>query len=143
MAVETTDMVMKSIEAYIENNSKKARDVITQDDVDLPVGWKLYASPSCMLEKPDDTIDISSLFNDSITQAFKFHIERGIPVNQFFKIRVRKQGKVLQYGKDFEFDPRTFKVTFHNCSTYFTYKIILMLNIEYINNLIKDIYKLK
>ena len=118
-------------------------DVITQDDVDLPVGWKLYASPSCMLEKPDDTIDISSLFNDSITQAFKFHIERGIPVNQFFKIRVRKQGKVLQYGKDFEFDPRTFKVTFHNCSTYFTYKIILMLNIEYINNLIKDIYKLK
>ena len=33
MAVETTDMVMKSIEAYIENNSKKARDVITQDDV--------------------------------------------------------------------------------------------------------------
>ena len=118
-------------------------DVITQDDVDLPVGWKLYASPSCMLEKPDDTIDISSLFNDSITQAFKFHIERGIPVNQFFKIRVRKQGKVLQYGKDFEFDPRTFKVTFHNCNTYFTYKIILMLNIEYINNLIKDIYKLK
>ena len=33
MAVETTDMVMKSIEAYIENNSKTARDVITQDDV--------------------------------------------------------------------------------------------------------------
>lgn len=33
MAVETTDMVMKSIEAYIENNSKKARDVIAQDDV--------------------------------------------------------------------------------------------------------------
>lgn len=33
MAVETTDMVMKSIEAYIENNSIKARDVIAQDDV--------------------------------------------------------------------------------------------------------------
>ena len=33
MAVETTDMVMKSIEAYIENDSKKARDVSTQDDV--------------------------------------------------------------------------------------------------------------
>ena len=33
MAVETTDMVMKSIEAYIENNSKQARDVIAQDDV--------------------------------------------------------------------------------------------------------------
>ena len=118
-------------------------DVLTQDDVDLPVGWKLYASPSCMLEKPDDEVDISSLFNDSIIQAFKFHRERGIPIGEFFRIRVRKQGKILQYGKDYEFNPDTLKVTFKNCNTYYTYKIILMLNIEYINNLVKDVYKLK
>ncbi|MDO4167502.1 MAG: phosphate signaling complex protein PhoU [Eubacteriales bacterium] len=33
MAVETTDMVIKSIEAYIENDAPKARKVIAQDDV--------------------------------------------------------------------------------------------------------------
>lgn len=33
MAVETTEMVIKSVEAYIESNESKAREVICQDDV--------------------------------------------------------------------------------------------------------------
>ncbi|MDD5948687.1 MAG: phosphate signaling complex protein PhoU [Lachnospiraceae bacterium] len=33
MAVETTDMVIKSIEAYIENNAPKAYKVMEQDDI--------------------------------------------------------------------------------------------------------------
>lgn len=33
MAVETTDMVIKSIEAYIENNAPKAYKVLEQDDI--------------------------------------------------------------------------------------------------------------
>ena len=118
-------------------------DVLTQDDIDLPVGWKLYASPSCRLEDRDDDVDISSLFNDSIKAAIKFHLERGIPIGEFFRIRVREQGRLLQYGKDYEFDVHTLKVKFKNCSTYYTYKIILLLNIEYVNNLIKEVYKLK
>lgn len=118
-------------------------DVLTRDDVDLPLGWKLYASPSCRLENPDDELDIESLFNTSIKNAIKFHMERGIPLGEFLKIRIRKQGKLLQAGIDYIFDPNTLKIKFHKCSTYYTYKILLMINIEYINNLIKDIYKLK
>ena len=118
-------------------------DVITQDDVDLPLGWKLYASPSCGLDHSNDSINIESLFNDSIKQAIKFHLERGIPISEFFKIRVRKQGALLQDGVHYKFDPSTYTLSFYNCSTYYTYKILIMLNIEYINNLIKDVYKLK
>lgn len=118
-------------------------DVITQDDIDLPLGWKLYASPSCRLEHSNDTLNIESLFNDSIKQAFKFHMERGIPLGEFFKIRIRKQGKLLQDGVDYTFDPRTYTISFIKCNTYYTYKILLMLNIEYINTLVKDVYKLK
>lgn len=118
-------------------------DVLTMDDVDLPVGWKLYASPSCRLEDNNDDVDISSLFNDSIKQCIKFHNERGIPIGEFLRLRVRQQGRLLQYGKDYEFDLKTGKVLFKNCSTYYTYKIIVLLNVEYVNNLVKDIYKLK
>ena len=75
--------------------------------------------------------------------AIKFHMERGIPLGEFLKIRVRKQGNLLQDGVDFTFDPDTLKIKFHKCSTYYTYKILLMVNIEYINNLVKDIYNLK
>ena len=107
------------------------------------MGWKLYASPSCRLEDKNDSVDIGSLFNDSIRSTIKFHRERGIPLMEFFKLRVRKQGKLLQYGKDYTVDLDNYRINFINCDTYFTYKILIMLNVEYINNLIKDIYKLQ
>lgn len=118
-------------------------DVLTHDDIDLPMGWKLYASPSCKLENSNDVLDIESILNTSIKNTIKFHIERGIPLTEFFKIRVRKQGKLLQNGVDFIFDPNELKIKFNKCSTYYTYKIIIMLNVEYVNNLIKDVYNLK
>lgn len=117
-------------------------DVLTKDDIDLPLGWKLYASPSCRLENKNDEVDISSIFNDSIRKVIEFHNNKGIPLMEFFRLRVRKQGKLLEYGKDYTFDPYEYKIHFINCNTYYTYKIIIMLNIEYINNLIKDVYHL-
>ena len=118
-------------------------DVLTMEDIDLPLGWTLYASPSCMLENPNDEINIESLFNDSIKTCIKFHKDRGMPLDDFLKIRVRKQGKLLQYGKDYVFDINTYKIHFIKCSTYYTYKILLMINLNYINELVKSIYDLK
>lgn len=115
-------------------------DVLTKDDIDLPMGWKLYASPSCRLENPNDKVSLETIFNNSIKEVLKYHLDKGIPVMEFFKMRVRKQGKLLEYGKDYTFDPVTYEVQFKNCSTFHTYKILIMLNIEYINNLIKQVY---
>ena len=118
-------------------------DVLTYEDVDLPLGWNLYASPSCRLETPDDELDISSVLNNSLKTAIKFHLDRGIPLSQFFKLRLRKQGKLMEYGKEYTFDPETYTIKFIHCNTYYTYKILIMINVEYINELVKDIYKLK
>lgn len=118
-------------------------DVLMKEDIDLPLGWNLYASPSCRLENKNDSVDISSVLNDSIKACIKYHKEHGISLMNFFKLRVRKQGKLIEYGKDYTFDLDNFTIHFHNCDTYFTYKILIMINIEYINELIKDIYRLK
>lgn len=118
-------------------------DVLTKDDINLPLGWHLYASPSCRLDSEDDSVPIGSLLNDSIKTCLKFHKERGIPPVEFFKLRVRKQGKLLQEGKDYTFDYDNLTVNFKNASTYYTYKFIIMINVEYINNLVKSVYKLQ
>ena len=118
-------------------------DVLTMEDIDLPLGWNLFAQPSCRLENPNDSISIESLFNNSLKACVDFHKERGIPLGEFMKIRVRQQGKLLEYGKDYTFNIDDYKIYFHNCKTYYTYKILLMINIEYINNLIKNVYNLK
>lgn len=118
-------------------------DVLTKDDIDLPVGWHLFASPSCRLETKNDSLNIETLFTLSLKTALKFHVEHGMPLVEFFNIRIRKQGKLLTYGEDFTFDPETYTIHFINCNTYYTYKILIMINVEYINNLIKSIYKLQ
>lgn len=118
-------------------------DVMLNEDIDLPMGWKLYASPSCRLESKNDSINIEGLFSTSIKTAIAFHLQRGIPLVEFFKIRVREQGRLLQYGVDWEFDPETYELKFIDCSLYYTYKILIMINVEYINELVKDVYKLK
>lgn len=118
-------------------------DVITKDDINLPLGWKLFASPSCRLENSNDSINLKGVLNSSIINCIKFHLERGIPVTEFLNIRVRKQGKLLEPGKDFTFDLNTYTLNFIKCNTYYTYKILIIVNVEYINNLIKDIYNLK
>lgn len=117
-------------------------DVLTEDDVNLPLGWTLYASPSCRLEQMDDEVDLSTLFNDSLKKVLNFHFERGIPTTDFFKMKVRKQGRLMTPDKDYSFDFNTLTLKFHHQSTYYTYKIIIQINVDYINNLIKEIYHL-
>ena len=118
-------------------------DVLGKEDVDLPIGWRLFASPSCRLEYPDDVVDLSSQLNNSIKECIKYHLERGIPLVEFFKLRVRKQGKLMEPGKDYYFDIEKLELHFINGSTYHTYKILIMINVEYINNLVKEVYKLQ
>jgi hypothetical protein len=118
-------------------------DVLTKDDIDLPMGWQLYASPSCRLETKNDSVSIDSLLSNSIKAAIKFHTDRGITLMDFFRIRVRKQGKLLEYGKDYTINFDDYTLQFHNCDVYYTYKILIMINVDYVNNLVKDIYKLK
>ena len=142
-----TDKIKDHKIISVDNNSSQIipifTDVLTHDDIDLPMGWKLYASPSCRIENKNDSVCIDSLFNDSIRKVLEFHLKKGIPIGEFFKLRVRKQGQLLQYGKDYTFDLNTYTVNFINCNTYYTYKILIMLNIEYINTLIKDMYHLE
>ena len=121
-------------------------DVMAKEDIDLPIGWQLYNSPSCRLEKANDIVNIKPLLNNSIVFAFEYHKAHHVPFSEFFKLRVRKQGMLLQPGKDYDYNPDTYEIQFYNNDRkdlYYTYKILIMLNVEYINNLIKKEYHLK
>ena len=58
------------------------------------------------------------------------------------EMKVRKQGRLMTPDKDYSFDFNTLTLKFHHQSTYYTYKIIIQINVDYINNLIKEIYHL-
>ena len=131
-------------EAYSNGNVVPVfTDITCKEDYNLAPGWTLYSQASCRLEEINDHINIKELINLSILKAIEYHEKNGLPLLDFLDIKVRRQGDLLIEGKDYYIDYHTLDIYFHNDTTYFTYKIIVNLNVQYINELVKDLYKLQ
>ena len=131
-------------EAYSNGNVVPVfTDITCKEDYNLAPGWTLYSQASCRLEEINDHINIKEMINLSILKAIEYHEKNGLPVLDFLDIKVRRQGDLLIEGKDYYIDYHTLDIYFHNDTTYFTYKIIVNLNVQYINELVKDLYKLQ
>lgn len=118
-------------------------DVILKEDLNLKEGWRLYNSASCRLEEQNDSICIDELLNDSIRKVIKYHRDNGLECFEFLDIKVRKQGNILRAGYDYTLDYDTMTLSFKNQDTYYTYKILVCINVDFINEFIKTIYNLK
>ena len=118
-------------------------DVLEREDLNLRPGWHLFNKASCVLEKEYDSICIDELLNNSIRTAIKYHQDNGIPLVEFLDIKVRKQGKLQHENRDYTIDYDTMTINFRNTSPYYTYRILVCINVEYINDLVKTIFNLK
>lgn len=119
-------------------------DVLVHDDLDLAPGWQLYTQPMCRLEDNiHDVVNLKSSVSESIINTVKYHIDHGISTDLFIDVKVRQQGKLLKKDIDYKIDYNTWDLHFYKCSTYYTYKILIMCNVKYINDTIKDIYNLQ
>lgn len=118
-------------------------DVLLKEDLDMPLGWHLYNRGSCRLESEEDSINFDQMLNESIREALKYHKENGIPILDFIDIKIRRQGVLLHEETDYKIDWDKLDIQFINQDTYHTYTIMICLDIEYINNLMKTLYNLK
>lgn len=118
-------------------------DVITKEDLNLKQGWHLYNQASIMIDDPNDSIKIDSLFNESIKNVLQYHTSNGLPLLEWLDIKIRKNGKIMYNLKDYTIDFETMTLNFKNCNIHMTYKILICVNVEYINDLIKNIYQLQ
>lgn len=119
-------------------------DVFVGEDYKCAPGWSLFDAPCCRLsDNVKDVLDISHILNESTKECIKYHKEHGIPTSLFIDFRVRKQGELIHPGDDFDVDLDNMTITFYHGSTFYTYKVLIYLNIGYINNLVKDIFNLE
>lgn len=119
-------------------------DVILKEDLNLMEGWSLYNSPSCMLDNNEfDTVNLSNSLNNSIKLLIKLYRDKGSPVDEFIDIRVRQQGKILRKNIDYNINWDTLDLNFIKCSTFYTYKILICINVSLINEMVKNIYEQK
>lgn len=118
-------------------------DVLMKEDLQLAQGWQLYNRGVCRIDDANEELDFDQMLNSSIREALKYHSDNGLPYYDFIDFKLRRQGKPMHEGSDYFIDWETRKIKFSNQNPYYTYTIMLCLNIEYINNLIKSLYKLK
>ena len=119
-------------------------DVLLHDDLNLKPGWSLYNRASYRFDKDDDNyVNFDEMLNSSIRDAIKYHLDNGITVYDFIDVMIRKQGEMLRMEADYTIDWEKKEILFKDVNSYYTYSIVICINIEYINNLMKTLYNLK
>ena len=118
-------------------------DILMDEDLHLAQGWRLYNRAGLRLEDPNDKINFDSMLNESIRAAIKYHLDNGLPLFDLIDIKIRKQGVLIRRGVEYDLDWTKTEIQFHKQDTYHSYSILVCINLEYINNLIKTVYNLK
>lgn len=117
-------------------------DVLLREDLNLQFGWHLYNRASYRLETENDEVNIDELLNPSIRKIIDYHLESGILLEDYIDIKIRRQGKRIINGKDYIIDWKTRTIQFISQNLYYTYNIMVCVNVEEINNLTRELFKL-
>lgn len=117
-------------------------DVINLDDFNLPMGWTILGWPIFKLDTNQNSISIDPILNQSLKSVIDYHLKFGIPMEKFINIQFRENGQVLN-DELFYIDWAKRLLVLIRPNIRRTYRLIISVSYEYINNLVKYIYKLE
>jgi hypothetical protein len=117
-------------------------DHINLRDFHLPIGWSILCWPIFKLKSGENSISIDPILNQSLRVVIEYHLKMGIPMNRFIDIQFRENGEILS-KEMFYIDWSAKKLVLSNPNPRRTYRLIVTVSHEYVNNLIKELYKLE
>lgn len=119
-------------------------DLLLKEDLVLQPGWQLLNRASTILEKEYDKVNIECLMRPSVKEVVKYFLKNGFSLYNILDIKVRKQGELLSQGIDYVVNYENYDVEFKNLEYgFYTYTIMICVNVDEINNLVKTIYHLE
>lgn len=117
-------------------------DSINLDDFILPIGWSILCWPIFKLKYGENSISLNPILNTSLEVVIDHHLKFGIPMNKFINIQFRENGKILN-DESFYIDWNKRELFISNPNIRRTYRLIISVSLDYINNLIKELYNLE
>ena len=119
-------------------------DVMLKEDLNLDNGWDLFTSVSFQLEDRKDSVNFEEILNISIKEAIKYHLRNGLPLIDLIDIKIRRQGNLLFENADYVINWDKLTVDIEDKDyLYYTYTMYVSININYLNNLLKDLFNIK
>jgi hypothetical protein len=117
-------------------------DEINLQDFQLPLNWVVLGWPIFKLKPNEDTISIDTVLNESIRTVIDYHLKAAIPIESFLRVQFRENGRILNNELFFiDWTNRSLKI--FNPNPHRTYRLIITINPEYINTMIKQLYNLE
>lgn len=119
-------------------------DVFDINSFKLPVGWTVLGFPVFKLDitAQEKSISIDTMLNNSLRAVIDHHLKYGIPMDNFIRIQFRENGKILDDEK-FTIDWKTRILTVVEPDYHRTYRLLITVSYDYVNNLIKELYNLE
>ena len=112
----------------------------------MPNGWQVFTTPAFDIDTDDVPypLDFSVLLNASLTEAVKYHKLHGIPLTTFMDVVVLKGDREMEIErKEYYIDWDNLTLYVNNCNINAQYRFVLIINTEYLNNLLADIVKFR
>lgn len=110
--------------------------------INIPPGWRVFSNPSFKItaSAPDpDILDFSKLISPSIRNAINYHREMNMPLDNLISITVLKDYKPLDVLKgEYMVDFEDFNLYTYSLNKTSTYRMLIIVNINYMNELVKD-----
>ena len=117
-------------------------DMIDLEDFRLPVGWVLLSWPIFKLGPNESSISIDSILNDSLRTVIDYHLQFNIPIQSFINIQFRENGQILN-DELFYIDWHERVLHLMKPDQHRTYRLIVMVANNYVNEMIKKLYNLE
>lgn len=131
---------------HINHNSDAIIPIFTDsfkfDDFKLPVGWTVLGFPVFKLGPDENTISIDNILNNSIRTVIDYHLKLGIPVERFIRFQFRENGVILD-DESFYIDWSKRVLHILNPNRHRTYRLLITVSYDYINEMIKMLYNLE
>lgn len=108
--------------------------------LETPTGWDLYGVPAFNVgvSSVPDILDFKPVLNNSLLRVIEYHKEKQIPFAPFIKIAVLKDNKLLNPDEgEYVLDLVNYRILTYKLSKFSTYRMVIMINVNYINELTK------
>ncbi|MFN4245864.1 MAG: hypothetical protein ACK4F9_06965, partial [Brevinematia bacterium] len=105
----------------------------------------LYANTLYKVESSEynDYLDFSPLINESLKSTISYHIKNSIPINTFMKVAIYKDNELLKEDEDYEINFNKLELITKKVNTTSTYRLLIYVNLFYINTLSTSLLKLE
>lgn len=116
-------------------------DIFNEKDFPLLYGWKIHAKPICKMDWGETEVFVGGSFGNTLNELIDYHLKHNLDPELFINIKLRENHCLIDDGYYVDWERRM--LVFTNINYAKTYRLIIVINQLYINDMLAELYNKK